>query len=202
MVQKTAKQKSYLTPQEVAELLMVSPTTIRQWCSEGKIKSWATLGGHRRFMRADVERFSRERGLTLQLPSGHKKRVLIVDDDEDIGKYLTNFLRHVSDRVETAIASNGFDAGRLVQSFQPHVVLLDLMMPDMDGFEVCRTIKRDPASKATLVVAMTGYYDDSNVERILDAGAEFCLRKPFDTETLLDAIGIERPYLALTELSG
>lgn len=191
MVRKTNKQKGYLTPNEVAAMLMVSPTTIRQWSSEGKLKSLATPGGHRRFMRPEIERFARENGLTLQLPDNQTMRILIVDDDKNIGDLLTKVFSRVAASVDTMVADNGFDAGRLVQGFRPHVVLLDLMMPGIDGFEVCQTIKQDPASKATRILAMTGFYEKDNVSRILAAGAEICLAKPFEIETLLDAIGIE-----------
>ena len=201
MVRKTNRPKSYLTPNDVAEMLMVSPTTIRQWSSENKIKSTVTLGGHRRFTRSDVERFAREQGLTLQLPDDQTTRILIVDDDNDFIKYLIEVFSRVDASVKTMVANNGFEAGRLVQSFQPHVVLLDLLMPGMDGFEACQTIKQAPASKATRVVAMTGFYDDGNVSRILDAGAETCLCKPFTTETLLAAIGIEPARVSISQPS-
>lgn len=190
MVRKSTKRKAYLTPNEVAEMLMVSPTTVRQWASEGKLDSLTTPGGHRRFLRSEIERFSQTQGLTLQLPGGEKTRILIVDDNTDISDYLTELFRRVDTPVQTKAADNGFDAGRLIQSFQPHVVLLDLMLPGIDGFEVCESIKQDPSSKAIRVIAMTGFYDDENVKRIMAAGAETCLRKPFSYEDVLSAIGL------------
>ena len=191
MAQKSKMQKSFLTPNEVAHLLMVSPTTIRQWASEGKIQSSVTPGGHRRFMRSEVERFSRDKGLTLLLPDDDTTRILIVDDDEDILELLTKVFEHAESPVSTATASSGFEAGRLVQSFQPHVVLLDLTMPGIDGFAVCRCIKQDAVTRAIRVVAMTGFYESEIVNRILDAGAETCLRKPLKAETLMKTIGID-----------
>ena len=184
-------QKNYLTPNEVAELLMVSPTTVRHWSSQGRMQYLLTPGGHRRFLKADVERFCKENNLTLALPEADVTRILIVDDDEEITEMLAKFFKHSGSRATTKIASSGFDAGRLVTSFMPHVVLLDLMMPGIDGFEVCRMIKDDPATKATRVIAMTGFYDDGNVERILSMGAETCLSKPFQLKSMTDAIGIE-----------
>ena len=175
---------------------MVSPTTVRQWASQGKIRSSATPGGHRRFMRTDVDRFSREQGLTMQLPDDQTTRILIVDDDQEITNYLTKVFDHVDAPVATMVANNGFHAGRLVQTFRPHVVLLDIMMPGMDGIDVCKTIKQDPASKAIRVVAMTGLYQDDNVGRIIDAGAETCLSKPFTAESLLAAVGVGPPQVS------
>ncbi len=187
---KPKKQKPYLTPNEVAEMLMVSPTTVRQWAGEGKLRSSATPGGHRRFMRSDVEQFSRDRGLTLQLPDNESTRVLIVDDDPDIVSYLSRMLDLAGARVETQAATNGFDAGQMVQHFQPHIMLLDIMMPGMDGIAVCHSLKQDPSTKAIRVIAMTGLDDAHTIEQILNAGAETCLRKPFDAASLFAAVGV------------
>ena len=194
MLRETRKKplKSYLTPNEVAELLMVSPTTVRHWASRGKLESSVTPGGHRRFLRSDIDNFCRENDLTMALPEDEVMRILIVDDDEEITRMLGKFFDYSSAAVETKITSSGFEAGRVVSSFKPHVVLLDLMMPGVDGFDVCRMIKQDPDTKATRVIAMTGFYEESNVERILKLGAEVCLSKPFSFESLSEAIGIEK----------
>lgn len=191
MARSTRKNpKPYYTPTEVADLLMVSPTTVRHWASKGRLKSRLTPGGHRRFTQADVEHFARENGLTLTIPQSERPRILIVDDDKDIANLLTDLLKNSPVKVTTKTTESGFEAGRLMSSFKPHIVLLDLMMPGIDGFEVCQNIKSDPATKATRVIAMTGFPNDENVVRILDAGAETCLSKPFSFETLLTEIGV------------
>lgn len=183
------KPRSYLTPNEVAELLMVSPTTVRHWASEGKLKSALTPGGHRRFMRSEVARFARQNNLVLPLPDSDNTRILIVDDDKSIGDLLTRMFERSPVPCETMITDSGFEAGRLIDTFKPHIVLLDLMMPGIDGFEVCRNIKSDPTTRAIRVIAMTGYSDAQNVSRILDSGAETCLSKPFEFDDLMEAVG-------------
>lgn len=187
---KIKPEKPYLTPNEVAEMLMVSPTSVRAWSSEGKIPSSTTPGGHRRFMRTDVERFARAEGLVLRTPDDQVTRILIVDDEKSLADYLAEVFKHVDADVETMVADNGFDAGRLVHSFQPHIVLLDLYMPEIDGFEVCEKIKFDPALRGIRIIAMTGLGDEANIRRILQSGAEDCLLKPFDTTRLLSAVGM------------
>ena len=189
-IKQSFEQKAYLAPGEVAEMLMVSPATVRLWASKGEIKSVSTPGGHRRFMRHEIERFARDRNLTMQLPDDSTLRILIVDDDKQVARYLVRFFDRLDAGVATMVAHDGFTAGRLVQVFRPHVVLLDLMMPGINGFEVCAQIKNDSAFKATRVIAMTGFYEVENVKRALDAGAECCLAKPFDEHELLDKIGL------------
>lgn len=180
--------KDYYTPNEVAQLFMVSPVTVRQWAQKGLLSAALTAGGHRRFLRQELLRFADERGLSLSWIVQGKARVLIVEDDEQVSAFLCELLRGHDgiDALETA--TNGFEAGRKVHSFEPSLVLLDLMMPGMDGFEVCRTLKQDPATRHIRVLAMTGYPTSENIERIMNAGAEVCLEKPIDTGRLLELV--------------
>ncbi|MDR3393448.1 MAG: response regulator [Parasulfuritortus sp.] len=176
--------KNYLTPNEAAELLMVAPATLRVWSDKGLIKARTTAGGHRRFMRDELERFQREQGMTTR-----SQRILIVDDEPALTRYLSALLSDF-EGIATATAWDGFSAGQLVQSFRPHVILLDLMMTGMDGFQSCQQIKAEPSTRAIRVIAMTGYPSPENVERILAAGAEACLSKPVNEDQLLAMLKI------------
>jgi excisionase family DNA binding protein len=190
------KGKPYLKPNDVARLLMVSPVTVRQWAQKGSLSAQTTPGGHRRFLRHDVERFARERGITLQPPAGDSLRILIVDDDKQLAGYLVELFANQEEPISTQTAHDGFEAGAKVQTFRPHIMLLDLMMPGLDGFGVCHQMQQDPNTKAVRIIAMTGYYTAGNVQRILSAGAEACLPKPIPTDELLEAIGLSTGVLA------
>jgi excisionase family DNA binding protein len=181
---------SILTPREVAELLGVSPITVRHWANQGWIPALRTAGRHRRFRRADVDRFARERGLAEPRDAEARQRLLVVEDDRQLAAYLAEVLRDFARSVDVRFAFDGFEAGRQVASWLPDVVLLDLMLPGVDGFEVCRSLRRNPETAATRVVAMTGFHTAENVERVLQAGAECCLAKPFRRAALLDALGL------------
>jgi len=179
--------RAYMTPNEVAELLRVSPVTIRQWAQKNWIKAATTAGGHRRFLRKDVEEFARQRG--MELSSDGPPRVLVVDDNRSFARYLADLLASQSLEIETA--HDGFDAGRKVLQFDPAIVLLDLKMPGMDGFSVCRQLKDDETTQNIRIIAMTGYYTPENESNIIKAGAEACLAKPFDKAVLFDAMTID-----------
>lgn len=185
-------RKSYLTPNQVAELLMVSPTAVRQWAEKGELNALTTPGGHRRFLPGEVERFARTRGMTLNTGDGGALRVLVVDDDEQLSRYLVKLLGGFPEQLVTETANDGFAAGFKVKEFEPHVVLLDLMMPGLNGFEVCRQLKAGPNTKSIRVIAMTGYSSPENVEKILAAGAEICLPKPIDAQVLLEHLGLNQ----------
>ena len=180
---------AYITTAQVATLLLVSPATVRLWVSKGWIHAQVTPGGHRRILERDLELFARERGLVLA-SEAETTRILIVDDDEQFATYLTEVLSRQGEHIEVKVAHTGFEAGYLAREFKPNVILLDLMMPTLDGFEVCNILKRDPGTSHIRIVAMTGYYSTENVERICSLGASQCLAKPFEVNELLDAVGL------------
>ncbi len=172
-----------LTPAAVANLLGVAPVTVRAWASKGLCANRITPGGHRRFARYEVERFARERGMALASElSSVTPRTLVVDDDPNIQRLLCDFLAERG--VATAIAGDGFEAGFQVASFHPNLVLLDLKMPGMDGLEVCRRIKADPATRATRVVFLSGYLTVERHQAMRSAGADLCIEKPLDMALL------------------
>lgn len=179
-----------LTPREVAERLGVSPITVRHWANQGWLPVLRTAGRHRRFRKADVDRFARERGLAAPRDPAARLRLLVVEDDRQLAAYLAEVLIDFTHRVDVRFAFDGFEAGRQVASWLPDIVLLDLMLPGVDGFEVCDRLRRSPETAATRVVAMTGFHTDDNVRRVLQAGAERCLAKPFRRAALLDALGL------------
>jgi len=187
------KNKNYLTPNEVAEMLMVSPVTVRQWAQKGMLKALSTPGGHRRYTKQHVELFARKHGISLLPPPHDNLRILIVDDDEQLSRYIYEVLSNHPEDIVMETAPNGFEAGCQIQTFKPDVVLLDLMMPGLDGFAVCKLLKEDPSSSSIRIIAMTGYHTSENVERVINAGAESCLAKPLNLEDLFDAIGISLP---------
>ena len=174
--------KRYLTSGEIAEHLGISRVTAYLWIRDGKLKAHRTIGGRYRVAPDDFARFLKSSGMTHLLPRGAAGfvsfRVLIVDDDGRVVEVLQRHIASVDPRVETLGVTSGFEAGRQMAVFKPDVVLLDLRMPDLDGFDVCRAIKADPATRHVTVIAMTGFPGERDVRRIMDAGAETCLAKP------------------------
>ena len=180
-------QKSVFTTFETAKLCHVSPLSIINWVNAGKLPAFRTPGGHRRIRREDLVRFMRENGIPLpdELREGSgRTKVLVVDDEAGIRDVMAEHLTTRSRPYEVTTAADGFEAGRMMASFRPDIVLLDLRMPGLDGFQVCRTIKADPESSGTIVIAMTGYYSPDTEARIMECGAVRCFAKPFEPATL------------------
>ncbi|NIM01474.1 MAG: response regulator [Acidobacteria bacterium] len=183
--------KAVFTTFETAKLCHVSPLSIINWVNAGRLPAFRTPGGHRRIRREDLIRFMKDNGIPLptDLQDGSgKPRVLVVDDEETIRELLSEHLQSRTPSYEVLGASDGFEAGRLVATFKPDVVLLDLRMPGLDGFQICRTIKAAPESASTTVIAITGFYSPEIEARILECGALKCFAKPIDPETLSSCI--------------
>lgn len=182
--------KLHLTSTEVANLLMVAPVTVRSWAQKGLLRARTTPGGHRRYLRRDVERFAALHRLSVYTTtlSDIATRVLIVDDDHAFANYLAALLD--AHGAVTEVTLNGFAAGRALLVFQPDFVLLDLRMPGLDGFGVCAAIKGDPTTRDVRVIALTGDASRGTRERIRLAGAERCLTKPVVESALLEALGL------------
>ncbi len=188
------KKKKYLTPNEAAEVLLVSPVTIRQWAQKGDLPARVTPGGHRRFDMKDLVDFARSRGIEIKEDDEDKKqgqlKVLIVDDDLQIQSLLEEL---ISTKVEGALiekASDGFETGQKMAQFLPDVVILDVMMPGINGMTVCKNIRSNPDTKFTKIIAVTGYYTEENITAMLDAGADVCLQKPINFGKLFEVMDI------------
>ena len=121
------------------------------------------------------------RKLNTNQPAG--KKVLIVDDDPHIQELLTQMLS--VQEFETEVASDGFEAGIKVMEFKPSLIILDLFMPGMDGFEVCKRVKGNLGTSQIKILAITGYDSKENREQIMEAGADGYMAKPVAMDTPL-----------------
>lgn len=180
------EQNHWLCPREVAAQLGVSPVTVRLWAQQDKLGFSITAGGHRRFRQQDVDAFRHQ----LAQKKNHQHRVLIVDDDRQHAELLKDFINDLTLTARIYIAHDGFAAGQLLEQYHPEIVLLDLKMPGMDGFEVCQRIRQQADKRPVRIIAMSGYDTAKNTQRILAAGAEHCLSKPIQLNKLAQLLGI------------
>ena len=187
--------KQSFSTSDVARYCHVTADTIRKWAEAGRLRVFKTPGGHRRIRRDDLLRFMKENSIPIHedLESPGIK-ILVVDDEKAVISVIRRFLERAETPFQIEMATDGFDAGRLTATFRPDVVFLDLRLPGIDGFEVCRRIKHHPITEATQVIAMTGYYQGEAAQRVLDMGATMLLQKPFTPEDLkraLSKVGVE-----------
>jgi excisionase family DNA binding protein len=159
----------------------VSLGTVANWVDSGRLPAHRTPGGHRRIGSVDLRQFANglEHGLpdTLLPTAGRALRVLVVDDEPD---FLLLVRETLSDceGIEVATANSGFLAGLEIGRLMPDLVLLDLMMPDIDGFEVFRMLKEREELSDIPVVACTAFADRNIQQRVEEAGFTGFLPKP------------------------
>ena len=169
---------------QAAKRCAISRWTLMKCVNSGELKASRTPGGHYRVLKEDLEDFIVKKKM---YPSVHNsssnKRILIVDDDLQVQKFLTVILS--SKQYETETASSGFEAGAKVVRFKPGLIILDLIMPEMSGFEVCRQITKNPETSHIKILVLTGHDSRENRERIMEGGADAYLVKPVEKNVLL-----------------
>lgn len=179
-----ANQDSFYTAAEAAKKFGVDRRTISRWVESGKIKAVLTAGGHLRILRSEIDNLLDKNGFAKFTPL--PKKILIVDDDELVRKTLEQKLTRHKFTIETA--SGGFEAGLKAREMSPDLIILDLMMDGVDGFEVCRTIKNSSALRKTKILIMTGFDTAENRERALREGADDYLPKGISLDDVLKGI--------------
>ena len=117
-------------------------------------------------------------------PTQH--RILIADDNEANVELLEAYLADME--VEIAVAVDGQDTLDKAASFKPHLILLDVMMPKLSGFEVCQKLKSDPATKSIMILMVTALNEHGDMERAVEAGTDDFLSKPVDKVSLVKRV--------------
>lgn len=182
-------REHWLTPNEAAQMLLVSPVTARQWARKGLLEHRCTLGGHRRFAVELVRRFAARSGLAGR-PEGVQQRVLVADEDAHLNRFIVSVLDEVATGASVTGATDAFQAGRTLERLQPDIFLFDPMMNGLDAFTVCRWLEDADSTRQIRLIAMTDAFSGENSQRLPDAGADEFLHKPFTNEALLAAAGL------------
>src|SRR5260370_15395525 len=130
------------TTPDMRRLLQVDPSTVSKWIDKGILMAFRTPGGHRRVRSSDLRTFliAHQMPVPDELGSG-MIRLLIVDDEKPVLDGLKRAFKNFGTQVDVTTTTSGVEALLLVSEQKPHGMLVDLNMPDLDGFEVCRRIR-------------------------------------------------------------
>ena len=174
---------------EVARLCGVFHTTVINWVNKGKLKARVTPGGHRRIPLSELVPFMKkyEMPIPVDIEDPHKL-VLVLDDEPMMTKLLEKGFQKYKDRYAVAVANNPVDALVMIGKKLPHLLVVDLLMPVMDGFQVCQILKSNPATKDMKIVAISGKKLSSSQQDFLARNCDKFLQKPFDFADLVATV--------------
>lgn len=179
--------KETFTTFEISQFCNVFITTVANWIDEGKLPAYRTPGGHRRVNRRDLLEFLSKYGMPVPeaLLETAEKKILVVDDNAEMVELLRQALLKQNPRHIVRTAGDGFEAGKQVAVFQPHVVILDIVLPGLDGLQVCQNIRKDPATRGMHVIVITGH-DEKDTRAAFDRlGVDAYMQKPVNIQKLL-----------------
>jgi excisionase family DNA binding protein len=182
------KMKDLYTTGEAAEICKVSQQTIIRCFDAGRLDGFRVPGSKfRRIPRQNLIKFMKDNNIPLDALKSGKKKILIVDDDPEIIELLVDVLSR-DGRFDVKAASSGYDAGMLTQQLHPDLILLDYMLPDVNGNIVCQTIRKNPEFENVKIIIISGVIREDEIEQLLKSGAEDFIRKPFDITELVTRI--------------
>jgi len=180
--------KTVFTTGEAAKICKVSQQTIIRCFDSGQLKGFRVPGSRfRRIPREQLFSFMKENGIPTDTLQSGKRKVLIVDDDEDLVELIADHLER-DNRFEIRTANNGFDAGMMVKEYRPDIIVLDVMLPDINGKEVCQRVRGDKTMEDVRIICISGMVEEDKVADLRDAGANDFMHKPFEVEKLIDRI--------------
>ena len=189
--QNMEKIKDLFTTGEAADICKVSQQTIIRCFDAGRLDGFRVPGSRfRRIPRESLIKFMKDNSIPLDNLLGNGKiKVLIVDDDDEIIELMVDVLSR-DGRFDVRTASSGYDAGLITQQFMPDVILLDYMLPDVNGNIVCRTIKNNPQFAHIHIIIVSGVVNPDEIDDLLGAGAAEFIRKPFNIAEITEKIAV------------
>lgn len=178
--------KTVFTTGEAAKICKVSQQTIIRCFDNGSLKGFRVPGSRfRRIPREQLYSFMKENGIPTEALESGKRKVLIVDDDEELVELMVDVFSR-DGRFDIKSANNGFGAGMLVKEFRPDLVVLDVMLPDINGKEVCQRVRSDPSMKTVKIICISGMVEQDKIQDLMAAGANEFMNKPFSVDKLLE----------------
>ena len=180
--------KTVFTTGEAAEICKVSQQTIIRCFDSGRLKGFRVPGSRfRRIPRDALMAFMKDNGIPPDALDSGKSKVLVVDDDPEIVELFVDVLER-DGRFEVKTANTGYDAGMLTQEFLPELIILDYMLPDVNGNVVCRTLRQRPEFEHTKIIIVSGVVNQDEINDLLKAGADEFVKKPFNIEKLIERV--------------
>jgi excisionase family DNA binding protein len=183
-----AKGKNVLTTGDVAKICNVAPRTVSKWFDSGQLKGYRIPGSKdRRIPVNELIRFMKQNNMPVPtLPVG-RMRVVIVDSNGESASTLAEILKAKSD-YEVKVVRNTFETGTIVQKFEPHVLLVNLLARDIDAEEICRNIRSDEELQTIKIIALANHLSAGEAAALLQKGFDVYVSNPSDASEVVRKI--------------
>lgn len=180
--------KTVFTTGEAAKICKVSQQTIIRCFDSGQLKGFRVPGSRfRRIPRESLYVFMKENNIPTDALESGKHKILVVDDNQDLVDLLVAALDN-DGHFETRYVNNGFDAGMTVQEYKPDLIILDVMLPDINGKDVCVKVRNDKSLADVKIVCVSGEVEQDRIGELKAAGANEFVPKPFVVEDLIKLV--------------
>src|SRR3990170_8576742 len=177
--------KTVFTTGEAAKICNVSQQTIIRCFDSGQLKGFRVPGSRfRRIPRDVLYKFMKDNGIPTDALESGKRKALIVDDDEELVELIRDVLE-ADGRFDVRVANNGFDAGMMVKEYHPDIIVLDVMLPDINGKQVCQRVRSDNSLDDVKIICISGMVEQDKIAELKAAGADDFKQKPFEIEELV-----------------
>jgi excisionase family DNA binding protein len=188
----TITAEALLTSTQVGVLLQVNPSSVKKWVNDGHIVAFRTPGGHRRIRASDLVSFLDQHRIPIPPPlaGAARRRMVVVDDDPAQLRGMGRAFRRWADKVDITYVDNGVDALVAVGAVRPHALIIDVYMPGLDGIEVCRRLRANPATRELVVIVTSGRVTPELEQAARAIGVRRVLRKPVDVTAIVDELGL------------
>jgi len=184
----TLRHKTVFTTGEAADICGLSQQTIIRCFDSGQLGGFRVPGSKfRRIPRDKLIQFMTDHGIPLDALESDKIKVLVVDDDPDVVDVFVEVLG-ADPRFEVQTASTGFDAGVSANKMRPDIMVLDYLLPDINGNAVCKTIRQSDDLRHMRILIISGVVKSEEVDGLLAAGADAFIRKPFNIDAVVERI--------------
>jgi len=180
--------KTVFTTGEAAKICKVSQQTIIRCFDSGQLKGFRVPGSRfRRIPRDVLYKFMKDNGIPTDALESGRRKALVVDDDVELVELITDVL-DADGRFEVRTANNGFDAGMMVKEYKPDILVLDVMLPDINGRDVCERVRSDSTLDDVQIICISGMVEADKIDDLKKSGANDFVQKPFEVENLIERI--------------
>lgn len=184
------KNIKYLSTGDVARYCEVNVTTVKRWIREGHLKGFQTPMGHFKVVKTDFIQFLKDNHMPVDesILGSAELKVLVIDDDPGMIKTIVMTLESLNHNLKVDSATDGYDGLMKIGNSVPNLLILDLNMPKIDGYEVIKRVKNTEDYKSAEIMVVSSTLNEETEKKLINIGVSKYLKKPFKLSELKEEV--------------